>query len=618
VLAAVVCAAASAQGPGIGATAKKPAHQILILHGGDQFEPSMVEQDQAIRAALRAEWGTGIEFASETLESLRARAAPATMSPDLVIAVRGGALEYVRRHHSQLWPDVPVVFSGVPEEDLLSRVDPGIVGVPMRFDIAGTIDLALRLRPNTHNVVIISGASDYDQEWLGRAERQLRHLRDGIEIRQISSQTVGEMLESVATLPDDSVVLFTSVFNDASGQRYLPGDVLEQLAKVSRVPIFSIFDTYLGHGILGGSVSSWQEQGRLAGLVTSRVLQSGDPQAATLPPVPVPACTVDARQLARWSIQESQLPPGCDVRFRTPTFWEVNRWTILAGALAAVLTCLFLVLLLIQSRRRHRIELELNHQRGELMHAARLAMMGELTAGIAHEINQPLGAILSNADTAELLLDRDPSQLAEVRQILADIRRDDLRASEVIRHMRSLLRKRELELTPLDINRTIADVVRLLEENARRRGIALSAELDEGLPLVSADRVHIEQVLLNLLLNGMDAIGESTMLGGDLKVRSRRLDGAIEVSVIDSGTGLSPELQTHLFDSFYSTKENGLGLGLSIARSIITAHEGRIWSQNNEQGGATFLFTLPTDEAQAPSSAQVRAPRAVSARAAVL
>ena len=612
----VICASTSLQAAGsIGTPPKKPAHQILILHGGDLFDPSMVEQDQAIRAALRTEWGTGVEFASETLESLRARATPATRTPDVVIAVRGGALEYVRRHHAQLWPDVPVVFSGVPEEDLLSRVDPEIVGVPMRFDIVGTIELALHLRPDTHNVVIISGASDYDQEWLGRAERQLRNLRDGVEIRQISSQTVAQMLDSVAALPNDSVVLFTSVFNDASGQRYLPGDVLEQLAKVSRVPIFSIFDTYLGHGILGGSVSSWKEQGRLAGLVTSRVLDSGDPQTATLPPVPVPACTVDARELARWSIQESQLPPGCDVRFRTPTFWEVNRWTIMAGALAAVLTCLFLVVLLLQGRRRHRIELELNHQRGELMHAARLAMMGELTAGIAHEINQPLGAILSNADTAELLLDRDPSQLSEVRQILADIRRDDLRASEVIRHMRSLLRKRELELMPLDLNRTIADVVRLLEENARRRGILLGAELDESLPLVSADRVHIEQVLFNLLLNGMDAIGENGALGGDLKVRSRRSEGSVEVSVIDSGTGISPELQAHLFDSFYSTKENGLGLGLSIARSIIAAHEGRIWSENNEQGGATFFFTLPTEVTQAPSRLHTRAPHAVAARA---
>jgi hypothetical protein len=255
----------------------------------------------------------------------------------------------------------------------------------MRFGIAATIELAMELRPGTRNVVIISGTSDYDQEWLGRAERQLRNLRPGLEVRQISNQSVPQMLESVADLSADSVILFTSVFNDASGQRYLPRDVLEQLSKATRVPIFSIFDTYLGHGILGGSISSWDEQGRLAGTLAARILEGRNPEDATLPPTPVPACMVDARELARWSVDASRLPPGCDVSFRTPTFWEANRETIIAGIAVGVLICLFLIALLIQGRRRHRIELELNHQRGELMHAARLAMVGELAAGIAHD-----------------------------------------------------------------------------------------------------------------------------------------------------------------------------------------------------------------------------------------
>ena len=631
VLASAVCLLGPAPSDAAGGSnAPGVVHQVLILHGGELFEPSMVEQDQAIRSALRAEWGPGVEFASETLDSLRGRPADGARDerviprqntpkvPNVVIAVRGGALEFVRRHHAQLWPDTPVVFSGVPEEDLSLRVDPGIVGVPMRFDIIGTVELALHLRPGTRHVVIISGTSDYDQDWLGRAERQLRNLRGGVDVQQISSQTVAQMLDSVAALSDDSVVLFTSVFNDASGQRYLPRDVLEQLTKASHVPIFSVFDTYLGHGILGGSVSSWEEQGRIAGTVASRILEGRDPQSATLPPTPVPACTVDARELARWSIPGSRLPPGCDVRFQTPTFWQLNRWTIVAGAGAAILTCLFLTLLLLQGRRRHRMELELNHQRSELMHAARLAMVGELTAGIAHEINQPLGAILSNADTAELLLDRDPTQLGEVRQILADIRRDDLRASEVIRHMRTLLRKRELEIQPLDLNRTISDVVRLLLENARRRGISLGTDLEEGLPVVAADRVHIEQVLLNLLLNGMDAMAEMPEGTRTIKVKSRRREGGVEVAVVDSGTGISPQLHAHLFDSFYSTKESGLGLGLSIARSIIMAHEGRIWGENNLQGGATFYFTLPAAPVEERRRVASAAPRIVTGvRAAV-
>jgi signal transduction histidine kinase/ABC-type uncharacterized transport system substrate-binding protein len=607
-----------------------PIRQVLILHGGDLFEPSVVEQDQAIRAAIREEWTSGVEFSSETLDSLRTaqpetqRKAPGTTArqqhqkaPDLIIAVRGSALEFVRTHRAQLWPRIPVVFSGVPEEELSLFAEPGIVGVPMRFDIAGTIQLAMDLRRGTRHVVIISGTSDYDQDWLGRAERQLRDLRQGVEVRQISNQSVPQMLESVREVSDDSVILFTSVFNDASGQRYLPRDVLEQLSKATRVPIFSMFDTYLGHGILGGSISSWEEQGRLAGALAARVLEGKAPEEATLPPTPVPACAVDARELARWSVATTQLPPGCDVRFRTPTFWEANRGTIIGAIGGGVILCLFLIALLIQGRRRHRVELELSHQRSELMHAARLAMVGELTAGIAHEINQPLGAILSNADTAELLLDRDPSQLDEVRQILADIRRDDLRASEVIRHMRALLRKREMEMQPLDLNRTITDVSRLLLENARRRDIDLSTELEIGLPLVAADRVHIEQVLFNLLLNAMDAMSAKPAGERHLHVVTRlATDQQVEVAVADTGTGITPQLRAHLFDSFYSTKDNGLGLGLSIARSIITAHEGRIWAENNLQGGATFRFAIPVSRSVEATLPEPR-PQATSVRAAI-
>jgi signal transduction histidine kinase len=608
-----------------------PIRHVLILHGGDLFEPSVVEQDQAVRAALREQWGSGVEFSSETLDSLRssqtishsrptgtARGEQPRNSPDLIIAVRGSALEFVRRHRAQMWPGIPVVFSGVPEEDVSLKPEPGIAGVPMRFDMAGTIQLALELRPDTRDVVIISGTSDFDQDWLGRAERQLRDLRQGVAVRQISNLSVPQMLESVRELSPDSVILFTSVFNDSSGQRYLPRDVLEQLAKATRVPIFSMFDTYLGHGILGGSISSWDEQGRLAGALGARILEGKQPEDATLPPTPVPACMVDARELVRWSIAVNRLPPGCDVRFRTPTFWEANRATIIASIAAGVLICLSLVALLIQGRRRHRVELELSHQRSELMHAARLAMVGELTAGIAHEINQPLGAILSNADTAELLLDRgDPAQLDEVRQILADIRRDDLRASEVIRHLRALLRKRELELQPLDINRTISDVARLLSENARRRDIDFTTELEMSLPLVAADRVHMEQVLLNLLLNAMDAMAGKPAGERRLQVTTRMTnDRHVEVAIADSGVGITPQLRTHLFDSFYSTKEDGLGLGLSIARSIITAHEGRIWAENNLHGGATFRFALPvtgTVELVLPE----RLPQASSVRAAI-
>ena len=228
-----------------------------------------------------------------------------------------------------------------------------------------------------------------------------------------------------------------------------------------------------------------------------------------------------------------------------------------------------------------------------LAHAARLAVMGELTASLAHEINQPLNAILNNADAAELLLEDGSGRLDEVRQILADIRKDDLRASEVIRHARELLRKREPERRPLDLGELVAGVLKFLQRDTERRRVALDRELAPDLPLVYGDKVHLEQVLLNLLLNGMDAMADTPAPRRRLAVRTARRGSAVEVAVTDNGHGIAATALPRLFDSFYTTKKDGMGLGLPLARSIVEAHGGRIWAENRSGGGATFRFTVP-------------------------
>jgi C4-dicarboxylate-specific signal transduction histidine kinase len=230
----------------------------------------------------------------------------------------------------------------------------------------------------------------------------------------------------------------------------------------------------------------------------------------------------------------------------------------------------------------------------EAAHASRLALVGELTASIAHELNQPLGAILSNSDAAELLLESAGPQLDDIRQILADIRRDDLRASEVIKHLRALLRKREVELLPLDLNEVVADALRLVDGESRRRGIEVETELSAVLPTVRGDKTQLQQVLLNLVLNGMEAMAESSAAKRLLTVQTAGdPNEEAEVVVTDTGPGISPDRLPRLFDAFFTTKEYGMGLGLSIARSIIESHGGRIWAEKNTDGGAAFRFTLP-------------------------
>jgi two-component system, LuxR family, sensor kinase FixL len=236
----------------------------------------------------------------------------------------------------------------------------------------------------------------------------------------------------------------------------------------------------------------------------------------------------------------------------------------------------------------------------DLAHASRVAVLGELTASIAHEINQPLGAILSNADAAELLLESESPPLDEVRKILADIRSDDVRASEIIRHIRLLTRKHAMQMASLDVNEIVAEVVRLMETEAQRRNVSLRTELTAAPAAIFGDRVHLQQVLMNLVLNGMEAMAGTAETERRLFVRTATTkDRGVQVSVTDSGGGIPPEKLPRLFDSFFTTKESGMGLGLAIARSIIDAHHGRISAENNSDGGATFRFDLPVGAAAA-------------------
>jgi len=232
---------------------------------------------------------------------------------------------------------------------------------------------------------------------------------------------------------------------------------------------------------------------------------------------------------------------------------------------------------------------DLSHR---LAHASRLAAVGELAASIAHDINQPISAILSNVDAAEMLLDADGDP-GELREILQDIRRDDLRASEVIRHIRGLANKRETEFEAFDVNHLLSAVLRLVTPIARRRGMNVTAEYAE-LPLVRGDRIHVQQVLLNLIFNGMDAMNAAPKEMRSLKVATvARGKDQVEIRVTDHGHGIPAGHFEKIFESFFTTKREGMGLGLSIARSLVQAHGGRVWAENNPAGGATFRFTLP-------------------------
>jgi len=248
---------------------------------------------------------------------------------------------------------------------------------------------------------------------------------------------------------------------------------------------------------------------------------------------------------------------------------------------------------------RKEAELAAERHRAELAHVARLSTMGELAASLAHELNQPLTAILSNAQTAERFLASDQIDLDEVREILRDVVEDDKRASEVIRRLRALVSKEPPALAPLDLASLIGDVVQLVHSDAILRRSRVSVEVAPGLPTVLGDRIELQQVVLNLLVNAFDAMKDCPRHEREVSVRAA-LDGGgmVKVAVRDRGTGVSADDLDRIFEPFHTTKREGLGMGLSISRTIIAAHGGRLWAENNPDRGATFCFTVPVAEAK--------------------
>ena len=243
---------------------------------------------------------------------------------------------------------------------------------------------------------------------------------------------------------------------------------------------------------------------------------------------------------------------------------------------------------------RKKAEEALANARTELAHVSRLMTMGEMTASIAHEVNQPLTAIVTNADAGLRWLQRPKPNIGEVRTALERIIEDGKRGSEVIKRIRSLLRKTNTHKEPLNINEVVQEVAALACREAQKRGIFLRTELGAALPPVEGDRVQLQQVILNLVMNGLEASEGVTDRPRELVIRTQlHAPDAVLVAVQDAGVGLDPEHLPRLFEAFFTTKRGGMGMGLSISRSIIEAHRGRLWATRNAGPGATFQFVLP-------------------------
>ena len=348
------------------------------------------------------------------------------------------------------------------------------------------------------------------------------------------------MATKLAAVPDGTIVLLIGFLQDRTGRNFTAQESVERLVERSKAPIYGFSSTRIGYGIVGGRLTDWERQGVKAGELGARLLRGTKLGPADIVTGDANIYMFDARQLRRFGLKESRLPPGSMILLpRVDRVWEQYRWPIVGGWLCSSLESGLVAGLVIQRVRRKRAEAEAAVQRGQLAHAQRVTAVGELTTTLAHEINQPLGAIVSNAEAARRLVDLTDPKRTDLLETLGDIIDDGQRASEVIRRLRAMLRTGATEQKPCDVNGLIVEVIKFLDADLARAGVSTDLRLREGLPLVRGDAIQLQQVILNLALNAEDAMANGAGEPKRLTVETtERRPGTVEVCVRDTGVGV--------------------------------------------------------------------------------
>lgn len=366
--------------------------------------------------------------------------------------------------------------------------------------------------------------------------------------------------------------------------------MLFRFIDLGRAPIFTHVDSYFGQGIVGGPMFSSREIGQRCAEAAVRILNGELPGDVKMPPVGLAKPVYDWRQLQRWKISEASLPAGSEIRFREPTIWDQYRREIIAICVALVLQTGLIVWLLYEHRRRNLAELRSRESIAELTYMNRRAAAGELSASIAHEVSQPLTAISTTAAAALAWLRRKPPDLEEVQASLEDIAEASNRTAGIIKSVRAMYRK-DTQPGLVDVNRIITTVLGLARIEIQRHRIDVLTELGP-VPVLSGDSVQLQQVVLNLIMNAIEAMQSTTQRV--LRIQSEMTNaGAARLSIEDTGTGIGPTDMDRIFNPMFTTKSAGMGMGLSICRTIIEAHKGRIWAETRPGLGSIFRIELP-------------------------
>jgi signal transduction histidine kinase len=588
--------------------------RVLLLHSfGPQFAPwSMISAGLREQLNERSPYPIDLYEASLQTERFSLSGKPGPLleyvsamfsdrDPNLIIAMGAPAARFALLNRSRMFPSAPLLVTGADERTLRDAVlTAKDTAIAVAIEPEKQIESILQVLPETTTIAVVIGDSPLERFWVDELRLAFARFNDRVTFDWLNKLSFDEMIARVANLPPRSAIYYATIRMDARGVPHEEDRALMRLHELGTAPIFTYIDSYFGQGVVGGPMLSTQDVADRSAIVAARILGGEAPDTIKSPAIGLAQPTFDWRELSRWNIPEANLPKDSLVLFRASGLWAEYRAQVIA-VFAAMLTQGALIgWLIFEHRRRHLAEVRSRNSMAQLAQMNRVSTVGELSASIAHEINQPLTGITTRASAALRWLSRDPPEFQKARDALSQIVAASSRTSEIVTSIRAMVGKAPDERADVDLNRIITTVLEIMRIELQRNEIDVALALDATLRKVRCSRVQIEQVVLNLIINAVEAMQSTRPRVLRISTATSGSDMA-RVSIEDSGPGIEPSHADQVFKALFTTKPGGIGIGLAICRSIVEGHGGRIWVSPAAHRGAVFHFELPLSAAQKSS-----------------
>jgi signal transduction histidine kinase len=583
--------------------------RVMLLHSfGRDFKP-WSDYARSIREELERQSRWPLDITDHSLVTARSsdedpepafveylRALLAKRPLDLVVSIGAPATAFVQRHRERLFAATPMVLTAVEQRRIQwSRLTANDAAVPVWINYRAAFENILQVLPATKNIIVVVGTSPIEKFWKDAIGKEAEPLAGRIAFSWTDHLSFGDLLKQAAALPPNTAIFWELMIVDGAGVIHEGSAPLKWLHAVSSAPTFSYDESFFGGEIVGGPLLRVVDTSRQTAAVAIRILGGEKAGDIKIPPVAFARPQFDWREMRRWGIDESSLPPGSLVLYREPTMWHRYRVQIIAVVALLLLQGALIAWLLYEHWRRQDVEARSIQQVTELARMNRLATAGQLSASIAHEIRQPLAAIASSGSAGLNWLNKRVPDLEEVRIALQTVVRQSHRADDVIKGVRAMFSHDSTVWTKVNLNEIVEQVLALMSRNIAATSIRLNTNLtDNPPPLVMADPVQLQQLVLNLIMNAVEAMTESDRGARMLNIETRfDQTGSVVLTIADSGPGFDAKVAANLFSPFLTTKARGMGMGLSICKSIVERHGGQLTVASIEPHGALLTIMLP-------------------------